>query len=115
MVLNGTIGARLHISFSVLNRSSFGFWFSYFSVISRAVLAMFWFGIQVLLCTVFPKTKLNFIKDVYRFGMHLPNVKGYLAFCCSYREPLARSLTYYQCRSVNNPHPNLFELTNVQA
>lgn len=46
-VLNGTIGARLHISFPVLNRSSFGFWFSYFSVISRIILAMFWFGIQV--------------------------------------------------------------------
>ncbi|RDB19656.1 hypothetical protein Hypma_013249 [Hypsizygus marmoreus] len=46
MVLNGTIGARLHVSFPVLNRSSFGFWLSYFSVISRAVLAMFWFGIQ---------------------------------------------------------------------
>jgi len=48
VVLNGTVGARLHISFPVLNRSSFGFWFSYFTVISRAVLAMFWFGIQVL-------------------------------------------------------------------
>jgi NCS1 family nucleobase:cation symporter-1 len=46
VVLNGTIGARLRVSFSVLNRSSFGFWFSYLTVISRAVLAMFWFGIQ---------------------------------------------------------------------
>jgi cytosine/uracil/thiamine/allantoin permease len=46
MVLNGTIGARLHIPFPVLNRSSFGFWLSYFSVISRVVLAMFWFGVQ---------------------------------------------------------------------
>ncbi|THU93841.1 NCS1 nucleoside transporter family [Dendrothele bispora CBS 962.96] len=46
MVLNGTIGARLHIAFPVLNRSSFGFWFSYFSVISRVILSMFWFGIQ---------------------------------------------------------------------
>ena len=46
MVLNGTVGARLHVSFPVLNRSSFGFWFAYFSVISRVVLAMFWFGIQ---------------------------------------------------------------------
>ncbi|KAF8235884.1 cytosine-purine permease [Tricholoma matsutake] len=45
VVLNGTIGARLHISFPVLNRSSFGFWFSYFTVVSRVVLAMFWFGI----------------------------------------------------------------------
>jgi cytosine/uracil/thiamine/allantoin permease len=46
MVLNGTIGARLHISFPVINRSSFGFWLSYFSVVSRVVLAMFWFGVQ---------------------------------------------------------------------
>ena len=30
----------------MLNRSSFGFWFSYFSVISRIILAMFWFSIQ---------------------------------------------------------------------
>ncbi|KAG6859781.1 hypothetical protein C0995_004155 [Termitomyces sp. Mi166 len=45
MVLNGTVGARLHVGFPVLNRSSFGFWFSYFSVISRVILAMFWFGI----------------------------------------------------------------------
>ncbi|KAI5117273.1 hypothetical protein M0805_001003 [Coniferiporia weirii] len=46
MVANGTIGARLHVPFPVLNRSSFGFWFSYFSVISRVVLSMFWFGVQ---------------------------------------------------------------------
>ncbi|KAI0649150.1 NCS1 nucleoside transporter family [Trametes meyenii] len=46
MVANGTIGARLHVGFPVLNRSSFGFWFSYFSVVSRVVLSLFWFGIQ---------------------------------------------------------------------
>ncbi|KZV64629.1 cytosine-purine permease [Peniophora sp. CONT] len=46
MVLNGTVGARLHIPFPVLNRSSFGFWLSYFSVVSRVILSMFWFGIQ---------------------------------------------------------------------
>ena len=46
MVLNGTTGARLHIPFPILNRSSFGFWLSYFSVISRVVLSLFWFGIQ---------------------------------------------------------------------
>ena len=46
MVLNGTPGARLHVGFPVLNRSSFGFWFSYLSVISRIVLSMFWLGIQ---------------------------------------------------------------------
>lgn len=46
MVANGTIGARLHVPFPVLNRSSFGFWLSYFSVISRVILSMFWFGVQ---------------------------------------------------------------------
>ncbi|KAF8141918.1 permease for cytosine/purines, uracil, thiamine, allantoin-domain-containing protein [Boletus edulis] len=46
MVLNGTIGARLHVAFPVLNRSSFGFWFSYFTVFSRVILSLFWFGIQ---------------------------------------------------------------------
>ncbi|KAG9309884.1 cytosine-purine [Chiua virens] len=46
MVLNGTIGARLHVAFPILNRSSFGFWFSYFAVFSRVVISLFWFGIQ---------------------------------------------------------------------
>ncbi|KAL4071571.1 permease for cytosine/purines, uracil, thiamine, allantoin-domain-containing protein [Scleroderma yunnanense] len=46
IVMTGTIGARLHIAFPVLSRSSFGFWFSYFTVLSRIVLSMFWFGIQ---------------------------------------------------------------------
>ena len=47
MVFNGTVGARLHVAFPVLNRSSFGFGFSYFTVVSRVVLACFWFGVQV--------------------------------------------------------------------
>jgi NCS1 family nucleobase:cation symporter-1 len=47
IVLTGTIGARLHVAFPVLNRSSFGFWFSYFTVFSRVILSMFWFSIQV--------------------------------------------------------------------
>jgi nucleobase:cation symporter-1, NCS1 family len=34
---NGTIGARLHVPFPVLNRSSFGFYFSYLTVVSRQV------------------------------------------------------------------------------
>ncbi|KLU88283.1 hypothetical protein MAPG_07270 [Magnaporthiopsis poae ATCC 64411] len=45
-VLNGAIGADLHIPFPVASRASFGYWFSYFPVISRAVLACFWFGVQ---------------------------------------------------------------------
>ena len=46
MVLNGAIGARLHIPFAVIIRSSFGFYLAYFCIASRAILAMFWLGIQ---------------------------------------------------------------------
>ena len=46
MVLNGAIGARLHIPFSVIVRSSFGYYLAYFCIVSRSILAMFWLGIQ---------------------------------------------------------------------
>jgi NCS1 family nucleobase:cation symporter-1 len=46
MVLNGAIGAKLHIPFSVAIRSSFGYYLAYFCIGSRAILAMFWLGIQ---------------------------------------------------------------------
>lgn len=45
-VLNGAIGADLHVPFPVAIRASYGYWLSYFCVISRAVLAMFWYGVQ---------------------------------------------------------------------
>lgn len=44
MVLNGDIGANLHIPFSVAVRSSFGYYLSYFCIVSRCILAMFWLG-----------------------------------------------------------------------
>lgn len=46
MCLNGAIGSRLHVPFSVIVTSSFGYYLRYFAIISRCVLAMFWFGIQ---------------------------------------------------------------------
>ncbi|KAF2157868.1 uridine permease-like protein Fui1 [Myriangium duriaei CBS 260.36] len=46
MVLNGAIGAHLHLPFSVVVRSGFGYYFAYFCIVSRAVLAMFWLGVQ---------------------------------------------------------------------
>ncbi|KAM4060449.1 purine-cytosine permease family protein [Hirsutella rhossiliensis] len=46
MVLNGAIGSTLHIPFAVITAASFGYYLRYFCVVSRAVLAMFWFGIQ---------------------------------------------------------------------
>jgi len=46
MVLNGAIGAKLHIPFSVAVRAGFGYYFAYFCIVSRSILAMFWLGIQ---------------------------------------------------------------------
>lgn len=46
MVLNGAIGAHLHVPFSVAVRSGFGYYFAYFCIVSRCVLAIFWLGIQ---------------------------------------------------------------------
>ncbi|KAG5638409.1 hypothetical protein H0H81_000186 [Sphagnurus paluster] len=70
VVLNGTIGARLRVSFPVLNRSSFGFWFSYFSVISRAVLAMFWFGVQTY---VGSECFYQMLKAIWPLAARIPN------------------------------------------
>lgn len=90
MVLNGTTGARLHIAFPVLNRSSFGFWLSYFSVVSRVVLAMFWFGVQVRsIALKWIRTLRAVTIDIYRLGMCLSNAKGHMAFHCKYTEPFA--------------------------
>jgi nucleobase:cation symporter-1, NCS1 family len=47
LVLNGSIGARLHVPFSMIVTSSFGYYLRYFCILSRAILAMFWLGIQV--------------------------------------------------------------------
>ncbi len=64
MVLNGAIGAKLHVPFSVITTSSFGYYLRYFCIISRSILAMFWLGIQgangaqcitVMLCALAPQ------------------------------------------------------------
>lgn len=87
-MLTGTIGARLRVPFTILARSSFGFWFSYFSVISLIVLSMFWFGIQTyigsecvyqvrcLLSHLLQTTQLLFtqiLKAIWPSIAHLPN------------------------------------------
>lgn len=46
MILNGAIGSRLHVPFPVIATASFGPYLRYFAIVSRAVLAMFWLGIQ---------------------------------------------------------------------
>ncbi|KAK5688816.1 hypothetical protein LTS10_000794 [Elasticomyces elasticus] len=46
ITVNGRIGAILHTPFPVLARMSFGYYFSYFVVLSRCVLATVWLGVQ---------------------------------------------------------------------
>lgn len=44
ITLNGAIGSRHHIPFSIAARASLGFYFSYFAVVSRLVLGLIYFG-----------------------------------------------------------------------
>jgi len=46
IALNGAIGVIHHVPFPVLARASWGFWGSYIAIISRAILAVFWYAIQ---------------------------------------------------------------------
>ncbi|KAI1860031.1 uncharacterized protein JN550_011715 [Neoarthrinium moseri] len=46
VTLNGAIGSRHHIPFSIASRASMGFHFSYFAVVSRLVLGLLYFGIN---------------------------------------------------------------------
>jgi NCS1 family nucleobase:cation symporter-1 len=52
-VLNGAIGADLHVPFPIAIRAAYGYWFSYFAVVTRAVLALFWFGVQTVRLSLF--------------------------------------------------------------
>ena len=45
---NGATGVLYHASFPVLARASWGFWGSYVAIISRCILAIFWFAIQTM-------------------------------------------------------------------
>ncbi|KAL2275085.1 hypothetical protein FJTKL_02536 [Diaporthe vaccinii] len=46
VALNGSIGSKHHIPFSIASRASMGFYFSYFAVMSRLVLGLIYFGIN---------------------------------------------------------------------
>jgi len=45
-VLNGALGSELHVAFPIAARASYGYRLSYFCVVARGVLALFWFGVQ---------------------------------------------------------------------
>merc|ERR1712230_169069 len=46
ITINGRMGAITHAPFPVLSRMPFGYYFSYFVVLSRCVLAIVWLGVQ---------------------------------------------------------------------
>ena len=96
MVLNGTIGARLHIAFPILNRSSFGFWLSYFSVISRVVLSLFWFGVQTYIGSesVYQVRLIHLSYFSYALIVVIADAKSHLAIHCSPSESSASQCEY---------------------
>ncbi|KAI5479816.1 hypothetical protein MNV49_002628 [Pseudohyphozyma bogoriensis] len=46
LLANGYIGSKYRIPFPIAMRSSMGYYFANFAIVSRAVIALFWFGIQ---------------------------------------------------------------------
>ncbi|KAL1865586.1 hypothetical protein VTK73DRAFT_5194 [Phialemonium thermophilum] len=48
IALNGAIGVFHHTPFPVIARASWGFWGSYIPILSRVILAVFWFSIQTM-------------------------------------------------------------------
>ncbi|MCJ1479844.1 hypothetical protein MMC13_008532 [Lambiella insularis] len=90
MVLNGAIGARLHIPFSVIVRSSFGYYLAYFCIVSRSILAMFWLGIQgangaqcitIMLSAWAPSyANIQGSLDLKRDGIDTPGMVSYFLF-----------------------------------
>ncbi|KAF2091053.1 NCS1 allantoate transporter [Saccharata proteae CBS 121410] len=48
IALNGATGVIHHAPFPVLARASWGFWGSYIAIVSRVILAIFWFAIQTM-------------------------------------------------------------------
>ncbi|KAJ4370854.1 hypothetical protein N0V86_008547 [Didymella sp. IMI 355093] len=48
ITMNGRIGATLHTPFPILARMPFGYYFSYFVVVSRCALAIIWLGVQTV-------------------------------------------------------------------
>jgi nucleobase:cation symporter-1, NCS1 family len=44
LILNGAIGAQLHVNFPIAARSSFGFYLARAAVVVRMITALFWHG-----------------------------------------------------------------------
>ncbi|KAM7217986.1 allantoin permease [Rhypophila decipiens] len=70
LVLNGMVGARLHIPFPVAMRASFGWYFSRFAVVTRAITALFWHAIQTYTGST---AMTQIIRSIWPSYLDIPN------------------------------------------
>ncbi|KAK8006149.1 hypothetical protein PG991_012446 [Apiospora marii] len=76
-VLNGAVGSELHIPFPIAIRAAYGHRLAYFCVVTRGVLALFWFGVQSANGGACVTAILTAIWPSYaRFPNHLPESAG---------------------------------------
>ncbi|KAK4055053.1 hypothetical protein OIO90_003394 [Microbotryomycetes sp. JL221] len=77
IALNGVIGARLHTPFAISSRAPFGYIGSRFPVVSRMIIAWFWFSVNSYQGGLGVKLMLNAIWPSFRnFKNHLPASSG---------------------------------------
>ncbi|KAH8689069.1 putative allantoin permease [Talaromyces proteolyticus] len=70
LILNGHIGATFHIPFPVAIRSSFGFYFSRFAVVTRLITALFWHAIQTWTGST---AMFQIIRSIWPSFLDMPN------------------------------------------
>ncbi|KAK3319511.1 allantoin permease [Cercophora scortea] len=70
LVLNGVIGAKLHIPYPVAARASFGWYFSRFAVVTRAITALFWHAIQTYTGST---AMTQIIRSIWPSYLDIPN------------------------------------------
>ncbi|KAH4127776.1 hypothetical protein HBI17_007570 [Parastagonospora nodorum] len=77
ITMNGRIGATLHTPFPILARVPFGYYFSYFVVISRCALAIIWLGVQTVTGGQCMEVLLTAIWPSFRnIPNHVPESQG---------------------------------------
>jgi nucleobase:cation symporter-1, NCS1 family len=70
LVLNGVLGARLHVPFPVAMRSSFGWYFARFAIIVRMTTALFWHAIQTYTGST---AMTQMIRAIWPSFLNIPN------------------------------------------
>ncbi|KAK0750328.1 allantoin permease [Schizothecium vesticola] len=70
LVLNGMVGARLHIPFPIAMRASFGWHFSKFAIVTRAITALFWHAIQTYTGST---AMTQMIRAIWPSYLNIPN------------------------------------------